>query len=142
MARISQNPLNKGKVLPDNWDTREELVNLLLENQENITIWKSNINESFPDTPSDFIKYVFMKNSWQLTSWGAIVLSHISQFWLLENSDNVMINGRALINMGKIINGPWYHRGRHVYVWNEFSHFEMQMFDGSIRRFIDFYKCK
>jgi hypothetical protein len=59
--------------------------------------------------------------------------------WLLEHNDNALINGRVLINMGHIIQSPWYNRGRHVYVWNEGVHFEMQMFDGSIKSFVDFH---
>ena len=81
----------------------------------------------------------FIKNSWQLTSLGAIAMYSTCQSWALEHTDNAAINGRVLINMGRITQGPWCNRGRHVYVWTEGTHFEMLMFDGSIKRFVDFY---
>jgi hypothetical protein len=143
MARIYRKTSNDINCLPTGWQTQLELLSLLLDNQEIYKKW-SNLNPGMmmPDTVDGIERLFFMKNSWQLTSFGAVALVHTNKSWVLEHQDNALINGRVLLNMSKIINSPWYNRGRHVYVWDEGVHFEMQMFDGSIKSFVDFYLPK
>ena len=112
---------------------------MLLDDPRVVESWRQNQAGMLPEGVDGFVRILFMKNSWQLTSWGAVAMISVCQSWTLEHDDNAVINGRILLNMGKIIKSPWYNRGRHVYVWNQGVHFEMQMFDGSIRRFVDFY---
>ena len=125
--------------MPDGWHTREELTAELITNTEIVEIWRKVHAGMLPDRHDEYVRILFMKNSWQLTSWGAAAMIRACYSWLLEHNDNALINGRVLINMGHIIQSPWYNRGRHVYVWNEGVHFEMQMFDGSIKSFVNFH---
>ena len=139
MARLSKKNLKDLSLLPEGWQTREELLSMLLDDPRVVESGRQNQAGMLPEGVDGFVRILFMKNSWQLTSWGAVAMISVCQSWTLEHDDNAVINGRILLNMGKIIKSPWYNRGRHVYVWNQGVHFEMQMFDGSIRRFVDFY---
>jgi len=139
MARLYKKIPKDLSLLPEGWQTREELLSMLLDDARVIETWKHHHTGMIPDSIDGLIRTLFMKNSWQLTSWGAVAMVSVCQSYTLAHDDNALINGRILLNMGKIIQSPWYNRGRHVYVWNAGVHFEMQMFDGSIRRFVDFY---
>jgi len=125
--------------LPSGWHLREELVLALLNNWEIVETWHNLQHSILPNTTDEIVRLFFIKNSWQLTNLGAIAMYSTCQSWALEHADNAAINGRVLINMGRITQSPWCNRGRHVYVWNEGTHFEMLMFDGSIKRFVDFH---
>jgi hypothetical protein len=139
MARLLRKIPKHLNPLPIGWHSREELVLALLNNLEIVEIW-NNLQQGISfNTVDEIVRLFFIKNSWQLTSLGAIAMYSTCQSWALEHTDNAAINGRVLINMGRITQGPWCNRGRHVYVWNEGTHFEMLMFDGSIKRFVDFY---
>jgi len=139
MARLSREIYKDLNCLPIGWETREDLINIIIHNSQ-IMDACNKIAAGVQSTGIDgYMRLFFMKNSWQLTSWGALALIKTYQSWTLLHDDNALISGRILINMSKIIKSPWIARGRHVYVWNESVHFEMQMFDGSIKNFVDFY---
>ena len=139
MARLLRKIPKHLNPLPIGWHSREELVLALLNNLEIVEIW-NNLQQGISfNTVDEIVRLFFIKNSWQLTSLGAIAMYSTCQSWALEHTDTAAINGRVLINMGRITQSPWCNRGRHVYVWNEGTHFEMLMFDGSIKRFVDFY---
>jgi len=146
MARLyqkSNNTINNISSLPVGWSSREELVSLLLSDSHITQRWHDLASGVLPAESVDkSVNIIFMRHSWQLTSFGAVAMAAAAKFWTLEHSDNVFITGKILLNMGKISNSPWMSHGRHVYVWDEQIHFEIQMFDGSIRRFIEFYLLK
>ena len=141
MARLLRKSRNDLLVLPLGYDSANECVADLIDNPSIYAAW----TQQFPTIPSDVagvVRTLFMKNSWQLTSFGAVCFSQTFRCWELEHDDNALINGRILINMSHIVKSPWYNRGRHTYVWSEGVNLEMWMFDGSMRSYVDFYLIK
>lgn len=124
--------------LPEGWQSREDLLSILLNNDDVVDTWKNTESRILPNNVDDILRILFMRNSWQLTTWGAAAMMRACCAWKLEHPENLLINGRVLINMGRIIQSPWFNHGRVIYVWDEGVHFEMQMFDGNIHKFIDF----
>jgi hypothetical protein len=88
-------------------------------------------------THTELNNLIFMRNSWQLTSQGAVAFSHAFKRWYCVHDDNAIMTGRILLSMNLIMTTVWYSRGRHVYIWDENVHFEMQLVDGSLARFVD-----
>jgi hypothetical protein len=128
--------------LPTGWSTREELASLILQDMVDAIPWQILHRCSTINSIDDALRLFFMKNSWQLTSLGAETLIHVYKSWLLDHQDNAKINGRVLINMSNIVKSPWYNHGRYTYVWKETVHFEMMMFNGSIKDYVEFYLPK
>lgn len=139
MARLSRKSSKELPVLPLGYATATELVAELIDNLSIYECWKQHYPGMMPSDLQGLVRVMFMKNSWQLTSFGAVCLSQTFKCWELEHHDNVLINGRILLNMGHIVKSPWYNRGRYTYVWSEGVNFEMWMFDGSLKSFVDFY---
>jgi hypothetical protein len=141
MARLSRKNIENLPVLPVGYVTASELISGLLDNPAVYTAW----TQQYPTIPVDIagvVRVMFMKNSWQLTTFGATCFSQTFASWELEHDDNALMTGRILISMSHIAKSPWYNRGRHVYVWSESVNFEMWMFDGSLKSYIDFYLVK
>lgn len=89
-----------------------------------------------------WLKSSFLPGGWQLTNVGMDIMSKTYNSYVNENANNVLITGKVLINMGRITNGPWHARGRRVWTFSQDLHFELAMFDGDMRRFVDFYVPK
>jgi hypothetical protein len=118
--------------------TREQLVSDLYANAEIACTWHNLHKGIFPKEVNGIVQIMFMKNSWQLTNTGALFLGNTCECYKSCHVNNALLNGRVLVNMGKIIESPWYNKGQFVYVWKQTTYFELQMFDGDIHRFIEF----
>jgi hypothetical protein len=139
MARLLRKIPKDLNELPVGWQTKEDLVSLLFEDHFTQKIWRDHYPDQALPTVDAAAKILFMKNTWQLTTFGASVLVRAYKSWCVEHQNNTIINGKILINMSRIIQGPWYNRALHTYVWDETTHFTMQMFDGDIKSFVDFH---
>jgi hypothetical protein len=142
MARLSLKKPNDLIELPQGYQNQKDLVALLLSNPVVVKTWQGQYGSTLPDDAAGFVKIFFMKNSWQLSFVGVMAFAQIFTYWSVQHPDNVALTGRVLVNMSKITNGPWYSQGRHICVWSQNTHFELLMFDGSIKRFVEFYMVK
>ena len=95
-----------------------------------------------PDTVDSWVKAFFMPSSWQLTKIGITILYRYFKSYRSSNDSNVLVTGRVLINMSKILNSPWHVHGKYVYVFDIDSHFELEMFDGDVKSFVNFHISK
>lgn len=127
MARSSRKNNRVGLPdLPDGWSTREDLARIVA-----------------PGTDVDeWVKSVFLPGGWQLTNVGMDIMSRAYNSYVNEHANNSYMTGKVLINMGRITNGPWHARGHRIWTFNQDMHFELAMFDGDVRRFVDFYVPK
>ena len=83
-------------------------------------------------------RYFFVNQGWRLTNNGfSIVSTHYHSF-TSENPANKVLTGSILLNMDNCIQGPWYVRGNKITVFNQSTHFELQMTSGNINAFLDF----
>jgi len=126
MARSSKKIRTVLPDLPDGWSTKEELARIIFSKKDN----------------DEWIKMAFLPGGWQLTPAGMEILSRSYNSYVNEHSNNTLITGKILINMGRITNGPWHARGYRIWTFSQYLHFELAMFDGDIRRFVDFYVPK
>jgi hypothetical protein len=143
MARLSPKIPADLDHLPDCYATTHDLVEnvKIIQKFQDISSKLSGQLMHVHDTPT-LTDMLFMKNSWQLTSIGAAIMSMIFKRWECAHDENAVMTGRVLLGMSKAIKVPWYNRGRHVYIWNEGIHFELQLLEGSLRRFIEFRQPK
>ena len=152
MARLSQKILKNLIDLDFEFTSREEFTSLICS-PLNISKWKKfpcgfDINGiplyiANPVNNDEWMNLLFKKHSWQLTTWGAISLSHTYIYYNVQHqsSSDITITGKILLGMNRIINGPWHIHHNNIRIWNQNSHFELQMFDGDVNRFIDFNKA-
>lgn len=94
---------------------------------------------SMDDSAKGWLANLFVQNGWQLTMFGAVLLSSTYKHWTIRNDANASVTGRVIVNMNRLIHGPWYtHHNTKIMVWDQFLHFELAMFDGNLHRFVDF----
>jgi hypothetical protein len=131
--------------LPSGWITREELIQLIIRDPNAKRIWNELALAKIPGRVNiEDLRLIslFNPNSWRLTRFGGKFLSMVYTHWGLCNDTNLRVNGRILVNTGRILHAPWDIKNSTVTVWNQQTHFELAMFDGDIRRFVDFYVPK
>ena len=140
MARLSKKITADLDDLPDGYSSKEELIALLLNDPAVVAKWISASPGQHPTMDvNSVINAAFIRNSWQLTWWGCAALIASHRRFLLKNANNSVINGRILINLNNIINGPWKLQGQYLVVWDQTIHFELQIFDGDMQQFVDFH---
>lgn len=127
--------------LPSGWITREELIQLIIRDPNAKRIWNESALGRVNIEDLRLIS-LFNPNSWRLTRFGGKFLSMAYTHWRLCNDNNLQVNGRILVNTGRILHAPWDIHNSTVTVWNQQTHFELAMFDGDMRRFVDFYVPK
>jgi len=144
MVRLSKKIPPDLNELETGFDNPASLITFLRSSSSIETI-KDDLYKTIPGLPNSIDSWVrafFMPNSWQLTKIGLVVLYKSFKSYRSINESNSLITGRVLINMSKILNSPWHVHGRYVYVFDIGSHFELEMFDGDVRGFVDFHVSK
>lgn len=121
MVRLLQKKPQNLKDLPNNWTSKEDFI--------------SKVADIIPD----FNKFMFIKNGWQLTEYGADLLMHNFRWFEIVFKDDTVITGKILINLDQIINGPWFIWYKRMIIWNQDIFFEINLFDEDIAQFINAY---
>lgn len=138
MVRLSKKNPNNNNDLPTGWTNKDELVTVLLSDKSfTLSVQKG---AKVPlRTIHDIKKLMFMHRSWQMTKWGCSILQRSYNWYNIELADKDQITGKVVINLNKIICGPWHIHHNVLMVWNHSSFFELAMFDNDIKRYVDFY---
>lgn len=140
--RLSKQIQNNLEILPD-IKSKNDLLDAIIRHSNLEIIWPSLPNAWIkPKTQDEWERFLLVKNSWQLTIVGAIILQRLYQSYVARHPNNAIANGRALINLSEIFNGPWHWQGDCIYIWNQETYFELAMFDGDIKQLLDFHKPK
>lgn len=93
-----------------------------------------------PVSPSeDLVRLMFVGTGWQLTMFGFAFMVNAYKSYSVGNQDNRVLKGRILVNLGRIVNGPWNVHGPTVHLWDQTSYFELSMFDGSLDHYVGFH---
>jgi hypothetical protein len=114
--------------------------------EQGVSLLGASTDESQPeldlsiDTVSLFRQAVFANQGWRLTKVGLRLLSNLYSTYHCTHPDNTVMTGRVLMGMDHAVGGPWGYRGREIYVFDQIVHFELQMCDGSARKFVEFKK--
>lgn len=122
-----------------------KLISLMQSDEYVISMWNNNYIFSTPSlfNTDELSRWMFAQNSWQLTLSGWTFMSKIfTSYYSHKNVNNYRVNGRVLINMSRLVKGPWYILNGKVYVWNHLAHFELSMFDGNVHEYINFHVPK
>lgn len=151
MVRLSQKNRKNLIELEGVFSNREEFVSIICTSH-NIQYWRkipysedkygnSKVVDPYISN-KEKLEIFFRPYSWQLSLWGAISLSSTYTTYITTRPIEIdtIITGKILIGMNRIVKGPWYIHQNRIHVWNQDSHFELQMFDGDINRFLDFNK--
>lgn len=144
MARSSKKNHTDLNDLPDGWETKDDLVRimavdrLVLDAIKNLATLPGTAAMDFSDPAKGLMKNLFMGAGWQLTLFGCAFMLGLYKSYALRHESNLRINGRVLVNLGRIIRGPWRVHNHTVYVWDQHAYFELSMFDGDIHRYVDF----
>lgn len=123
--------------LPQNYKDRTDLINQVINYINIDRTWKTIHNK--PSTQKEWDTFLFQKNGWQLSFYGNIIFRATFTSYKVDNVTADHLTGKIIINLSKLVNGPWCHRGSSLYIWNQPCWFEMQMFEGDLKRYIDFY---
>jgi hypothetical protein len=103
-------------------------------------------NTSFPinghidlKNEKDFEAAFFTGTQWQLTLFGCGYLSAHYKSWVLGHEANLSVTPRLILNIGRLLQSPWYIKRGSIITWNQDIHFELAMFEGNVHKYIDFY---
>lgn len=134
--------------IPIGWETKSQLIQRMLDDEFAVKSWNMAISDPTlltPMTDTDgstiaiWSKQLFLQNSWQLTLFGCTFLCSVyKDYYINKHNANYRTNGRILINLSKLVNGPWYIHNGSVYTWNQSVHFELVMFDGNVHDYVNF----
>jgi hypothetical protein len=129
MARLSLKSKHDLNDLPTGWSSRQELLSHLCSIAVDTDIsMQINLHRS----------KIFAGTSWQLSAIGRDMLGRLYKTYVIKHEANARVNGRVLMNIGRIINGPWHVNNTAMFVWDQSVYFELSMFDGDLHRFVDF----
>jgi len=123
--------------LPQHFENTKEFAEFIrpyFDEDHNNTVWKDVL------IPDAIHKFMFSNKGWRLTPTGADMLMQHYKSYQSTHEDNCIITGKLLIQMNRLINGPWILRNRTVTIWNSQIHFELQLVGGKLLDLIDF-KC-
>lgn len=122
--------------LPQNYKDREDLVNQILcyVNPYN----HQNIIKNKPSNTAAWTNFLFQRSGWQLSSCGNSIFRAIFHSYKIENVNYTQLTGKIIINLNKLLKSPWCYKNTCLYVWNQPRWFELQMFNGDLKRYIDF----
>ena len=79
------------------------------------------------------------KSNWNIHTELALKLVAEYQTWKISHIDNTLLTGKVFLHMGTIMQGPWFHAHKTVWLWDREKYFELAMFDGCLKSFVDFY---
>jgi len=129
MARLSKKIQLDLNDLPTGWSSRQVLLAHLCDNDID-----PDISRQIREQRSK----IFVGTGWQLSSFGFEMLRRLYKPYVISNDTNAVVTGRILMNLGRLINGPWYVYNRAIVVWDQSIYFELSMLDGDLHRFVDF----
>jgi hypothetical protein len=144
MARSSKKNPQDLNDLPAGWSTREELALLICQDPDAVAAWNRHVRlgakqrYSEDDPVKGWTSNLFVQNSWQLTMFGSALLGSTYKHWIIRNDANARLTGRVIVNMNRLINGPWHAHNTSIRVWDQYLNFELAMFDGNLHQFVDF----
>lgn len=147
MAKLSRKIYKNLITLESTFNSKNEFISVIC-NDANINDW-NNISPRNGGTYIDISKYkngwedvMFRKNTWQITPWGFNALSSTYTYYdmLHNNDENPAITGKILVGLDRFVNGPWYIHYNSLRIWDQDKHFEIQLLDCDLSRFIDFSK--
>lgn len=136
--------------LTANWKSPERLVNAMHSDDHTVNMWNDHIN-AYPLVPKlprslnihDWVSWLFFPNSWQLTLDGHIFMCKtFSNYYVHKHNENYKQTGRLLINLSRIVNGPWYIINGKLFVWNHYAHFELSMLEGNVHDYVNLHVPK
>jgi predicted secreted protein len=149
MPKLSKKIHKNELVLEYPFKSKEEFFSTVCT-ANNISSW-STISTTYPSKNNSFYidftdkdlnlsETFFKRKTWQLTTWGGIVLSRTYMYYDIEHrsDSNSIITGKILIGIDRVINGPWHIYNNYIRIWDQDKHFEIQLFDCDIARFVDF----
>lgn len=136
MVRLNRTNLDSLPLLKTNFSSKEELIEYVLNDGYTIEVWKAFNSTFIPNDKSHIVKQSFDRSTWRLTWWGAsnFVCSH--QNWEIKLDPTFLLSGKTLINLNRIISGPWTIVNNCLYVWDQDLNFEIKLFDNDIKQFI------
>jgi hypothetical protein len=129
MARLSKKSQQDLNDLPSGWSSRQVLLAHLCD---------TDIDQDISKQIRDQRSKIFVGTGWQLSSFGCAMLGKLYKPYVIANDSNALVTGRILMNLGRLINGPWHVHGRSMIVWDQSVYFELSMFDGNLHQFVDF----
>jgi len=145
MDRLLRKIPNNLKDLPEGFNTKEELLNMILNDSTTVVQIKDKseiLAESLSSLHDILLNRMFFKIGWQLKIFGCKVLMRHYNWQAIDVTGQESRTGKVLLNFSKIVNSPWYFDHNRVIIWNQPIYFEIQMFDGNIKNFVDFYVPK
>ena len=83
-------------------------------------------------------KLLFVNSGWRLTNEGYKILSKLYMTYESINPVNDILTGKIILKMDNCVNSPWFVRGKKLIVFDQIVHFELQMVDGDMSRYVDF----
>jgi len=123
--------------LPDNYKDRTDLIHQTKSYFDLNTI--NQLTKNKPLTTDEWTTFLFQKNGWQLTVHGSVLFRTTFQSYKIENFNYNQLTGKVIINLNRLLQSPWCYAYQCLYVWNQSRWFEMQLFDGDLKRFVDFH---
>lgn len=93
-----------------------------------------------PDMLTEIKRAVFVNQGWRLTKVGLRLFANNYNVYRSTHDENLVMVGKVLVSMDDAVGGPWGYRDKEIFVFDSQVHFELQMCDGSAKRFIEFKK--
>lgn len=84
----------------------------------------------------------FINKGWRLTNEGYLYISKKFISYTSSNDQNKILTGKIILRMDECVNSPWFVRGKEVVVFDPVIHFELQMVNGELSKFVDFKSTK
>ena len=124
---------DQGPLGPDTWLLRYGLdvgLDLLSFDEPLGNITQENIVQ--------FRKQLFVNQGWRLTPTGTNTFKSRYNLYKSQHKDNEIMTGRVLLGMDNAIKGPWAYHGITIVVFDQITHFELEMVGGSAKSFVEF----
>jgi len=83
-------------------------------------------------------RYFFVGLGWRLTWTGCQTLCQNYKSFISSSEENKYITGKIILNMDNCVEGPWCMKGQTIIVFDPKIHFELQMLNGNVNKFVDF----
>lgn len=123
--------------LPHSYKDRDDLVSQVIDYIDLKNTWKT--IKTKPSNLKEWALFLFQKNGWQLSYYGNILFRSTFYSYKIEHIDHTQLTGKIIINLNKLLESPWCHKDKCLYMWNQPRWFELQMFDGDLKRYINSY---
>lgn len=141
MARLLKKIPNDLNNLETTWSSRDEFIAHITSDVDFLPKVKNALpNEGeFLKSPKDWTRHLFMPTGWQLTTFGCAILIRAYRSYRIAGPCKDDLTGRLIVNLNKLVNGPWYVNDSAIYVWDQKMHFELQIYNGDLATYINAY---